>query len=150
MVECFKPRNNNVVDLGSGLGIPTFVAQLCGFQATGIELNSDLHQAATHLAGIFPGLPELRQTQIVSADFRKFNLAAFGIVYAYLWDNCLQLDVMQRTLDRLPEGTIVITYGLNSIRLDDPMRKQCDDKRNLLPIFTEETDALRRLRFHQI
>jgi hypothetical protein len=108
-----KGENRTLVDLGSGLGLPAFIAKLFGFHPTGIELNPDFCTAATHLTTCYPSAPEIKDVRFKNTSFYDANMRDVGFVYMYLWDDAITdfQQLRKKLADELRPGAIIITYG---------------------------------------
>lgn len=100
--------SNSFVELGSGVGVITILADLLGFDAYGIEIEpelidvsldlaEDLHSRATFTEGSFVPQAYRDEIELLSGDFHTvtegadayeelgLELADFDLVYAYPW-----------------------------------------------------------------
>ena len=130
---------------GSGLGVVTMLAEMQGFQATGIEINRDLVDAAIGLAEVFDAQVEFVNGSFVprgcEARAEKAYAATddgvawlttetdnayddlgldpddFDLIFAYPWPG--EESVIDELFDHCAaDGALLLTFGQrNSVRL---------------------------------
>ena len=142
-LEPLHERADSFLELGSGAGVVTILADLLGFDAYGIEIEPWLVDAARELADMhdsgatfatgsfvpagFSACAELTDSQFhVTADGVEgytelgFDLDDFDLVYAFPWPGEEELfEAMVRECAR--PGAMLLTYGATEgFRLLDP------------------------------
>jgi len=103
-----RDRHQSFLELGSGMGVITILADLLGFEAQGIEIEEELVDLSRDLADRYGSSASFTQGSFVPVDFRDevhlldgefhtiaegsdaygelgMELSEFDLVYAYPW-----------------------------------------------------------------
>ncbi len=130
-----RERCHSFLELGSGLGVITLLADRLGFDAFGIEIEPELHRAACDLNEEVGGAATFALGSFVPPDFRDevslldaefhtptegadgyvelgMDLADFDLIYAYPWPG--QEEWIEELVRRgAAPGARLLTYSVS-------------------------------------